>query len=289
MINFDERRALDLVLITGLSGSGKSIALNVLADAGYYCVDNLPGKLFSALVDTLSASHNRRVALTIDARSGDDLADFPAHVENLRARGIQFRMLYLDAKDDTLIKRFSETRRRHPLSDGSRTLPECIAAERELLAGAAALANHFDTSDLAPNALRAWVKDFVTAPQGGLNLLFESFGFRHGIPLDADLVFDVRCLPNPHYDPALRPLTGRDPAVIDFMDKTPDAQRMLQDIQHFVGTWLPSYQRDNRSYLTVAIGCTGGRHRSVYFVEALARAFRASAQVLTRHRGLTEP
>ena len=278
---------MDLVLITGLSGSGKSIALNVLADAGYYCVDNLPGKLFSALVDTLSASGTRHLALTMDARSGDDLADFPAHIENLRQRGIQFRMLYLDAKDDTLIKRFSETRRRHPLSDGRMTLPECIVRERELLADAAALANHVDTSDLAPNALRAWVKDFVAVPQGGLTLLFESFGFRHGIPLDADLVFDVRCLPNPHYDPLLRPLTGKDVAVIQFMEQNAEAQRMLEDIRRFVDTWLPSYRRDNRSYLTVAIGCTGGQHRSVYFVETLAHTFRSSAQVLTRHRGLS--
>ena len=278
---------MDLVLITGLSGSGKSIALNVLADAGYYCVDNLPGKLFSALVDTLSASGTRHLALTMDARSGDDLADFPAHIENLRQRGIKFRMLYLDAKDDTLIKRFSETRRRHPLSDGRMTLPECIVRERELLADAAALANHVDTSDLAPNALRAWVKDFVAVPQGGLTLLFESFGFRHGIPLDADLVFDVRCLPNPHYDPLLRPLTGKDVAVIQFMEQNAEAQRMLEDIRRFVDTWLPSYRRDNRSYLTVAIGCTGGQHRSVYFVETLAHTFRSSAQVLTRHRGLS--
>ncbi len=278
---------MDLVLITGLSGSGKSIALNVLADAGYYCVDNLPGKLFSALVDTLSASGTRHLALTIDARSGDDLADFPAHIENLRQRGIQFRMLYLDAKDDTLIKRFSETRRRHPLSDGRMTLPECIVRERELLADAAGLANHVDTSDLAPNALRAWVKDFVAVPQGGLTLLFESFGFRHGIPLDADLVFDVRCLPNPHYDPLLRPLTGKDVAVIQFMEQNAEAQRMLEDIRRFVDTWLPSYRRDNRSYLTVAIGCTGGQHRSVYFVETLAHTFRSFAQVLTRHRGLS--
>ena len=278
---------MDLVLITGLSGSGKSIALNVLADAGYYCVDNLPGKLFSALVDTLSASGTRHLALTIDARSGDDLADFPAHIENLRQRGIKFRMLYLDAKDDTLIKRFSETRRRHPLSDGRMTLPECIVRERELLADAAALANHVDTSDLAPNALRAWVKDFVAVPQGGLTLLFESFGFRHGIPLDADLVFDVRCLPNPHYDPLLRPLTGKDVAVIQFMEQNAEAQRMLEDIRRFVDTWLPSYRRDNRSYLTVAIGCTGGQHRSVYFVETLAHTFRSFAQVLTRHRGLS--
>ena len=277
---------MDLVLITGLSGSGKSIALNVLADAGYYCVDNLPGKLLNALVDTLSASGTRRVALTVDARSGAGLADFPAHAGNLRARGINVKMLYLDAKDDTLIKRFSETRRRHPLSDGLLTLPECIEREREVLADAAALANHFDTSDLAPNVLRAWVKDFVAVPQDGLTLLFESFGFRYGIPLDADLVFDVRFLPNPHYDPDLRPLTGMDAAVIAFMNNTPDAQRLLEDIRRFVETWLPSFRRDNRSYLTVAIGCTGGRHRSVYFVESLAQAFRPVAQVLARHRGL---
>ena len=278
---------MELVLITGLSGSGKSVALAVLEDAGYYCVDNFPGQLFNALVDTLVASGHQRVALTMDARSGNDMADFSAHVESLRERGVKFKMLYLDAKDDTLIKRFSETRRRHPLSDGRLTLVECIARERDLLAGAAALANHIDTSDLSPNALRGWVKDFITAPTDGLVLLFESFGFKHGIPLDADLVFDVRNLPNPHYDSVLRPLTGMDAAVIAFLNATTEAQRMLEDIRKFVETWLPSYRRDNRSYLTVAIGCTGGRHRSVYFVEALAKAFRPAAQVLARHRGLS--
>jgi UPF0042 nucleotide-binding protein len=215
------------------------------------------------------------------------MTDFSAHVESLRERGVRFKMLYLDAKDDALLKRFSETRRRHPLSDGRMTLVECIARERELLADVAALANRIDTSDLSPNALRAWVKDFIAAPRDRLILLFESFGFKHGIPLDADLVFDVRSLPNPHYDPALRALTGMDAEVIAFLQATPEAQRMLEDIRKFVETWLPSYVRDNRSYLTVAIGCTGGRHRSVYFVEALAHAFRPVAQVLARHRGLS--
>ena len=279
--------AMDLVLITGLSGSGKSVALAVLEDAGYYCVDNFPGALFNHLVDTLAESGHTRVALTMDARSGEDMAGFAAHVESLRERGVRFKMLYLDAKDDALIKRFSETRRRHPLSDGRLTLSECIARDRELLAAAAALADHIDTSELSPNALRTWVKEFVAAPHDGLILLFESFGFKHGIPLDADLVFDVRSLPNPYYDPILRPLTGLDAAVIAFIDSTPEAQRLLEDIRKFVETWLPSYMRDNRSYLTVAIGCTGGRHRSVYFVEALAKAFRTSAQVLARHRGLS--
>ena len=278
---------MELVLITGLSGSGKSVALAVLEDAGYYCVDNFPGKLFNSLVNTLGASGHRRVALTMDTRSGDDIEGFSAHVKQLRARGNQCKMLYLDAKDDTLIKRFSETRRRHPLSDGQMTLSECIARDRELLADAATLADHIDTSDLSPNALRTWIKEFIAAPRDGLMLLFESFGFKHGIPLDADLVFDVRSLPNPHYDPLLRPLTGRDPAVMAFLDATPEAQHLLEDIRKFVETWLPSYRRDNRSYLTVAIGCTGGRHRSVYFVEALAKAFRGTTQVLARHRGLS--
>ncbi len=280
---------MELVLITGLSGSGKSVALAVLEDAGYYCVDNFPGKLFNSLVDTLAAAGHARVALTMDARSGNDMADFTAHVDSLRARGVSFKMLYIDAKDDTLIKRYSETRRRHPLSDGRLTLGECIARERELLASAAALANHIDTSDLSPNVLRAWVKDFISGEREGLILLFESFGFKYGIPLDADLVFDVRNLPNPHYDPALSPLTGQDTPVIDFMKATPEAQRMLEDIRLFVATWLPSFVRDNRSYLTVAIGCTGGRHRSVYFVETLAQAFRPTVQVvLARHRALSQ-
>lgn len=284
-----EPLAMEVVLITGLSGSGKSVALAVLEDAGYYCVDNFPGKLFNSLVDTLAAAGQRRIALTMDARSGDDMADFSTHMESLRARGVQVKLLYFEAKDDTLIKRFSETRRRHPLSDGRLTLEECIARERELLSSAAAQAAHFDTSDLSPNVLRAWVKDFIAAPRDGLILLFESFGFKYGIPLDADIVFDVRNLPNPHYDLTLRPHTGQDEAVIEFMKATPEAQRMLEDIRLFVATWLPSYVRDNRSYLTVAIGCTGGRHRSVYFVEALARAFRPTVQVvLARHRELAQ-
>ena len=279
---------MEVVLITGLSGSGKSVALAVLEDAGYYCVDNFPGQLFNGLVDTLVSAGHTRAALTMDARSGSDMANFAAHVESLRERGVKFKMIYLDAKDDTLIKRFSETRRRHPLFDGRRTLSECIARDRVLLEDAAALADHIDTSDLSPNALRGWVKDFIAAPRDGLILLFESFGYKYGIPLDADLVFDVRNLPNPHYDPDLRELDGKDPAVIAFMCDTPEAQRMLEDIRKFVATWLPSYVRDNRSYLTVAIGCTGGRHRSVYFVEALAQAFRDATHVLTRHRGLSQ-
>ena len=277
---------MQLILITGLSGSGKSVALAVLEDAGFYCVDNLPVAMVGRLVETLRASGNDRVALTMDARTGDTVAGLPDLVGHLRNEGIDVRVIFLEAKPDTLIRRYSETRRRHPLSSSGLTLPECIARERELVAGIAGIAHHIDSSDLAPNTLRNWIRDFVALPYSGLTLLFESFGFKHGIPLDADFVFDVRCLPNPHYDPQLRPLTGRDAAVADFLRATPDAMRMLEDIYRFVADWLPAFDRDNRSYLTVAIGCTGGRHRSVFFVEALAARFHERSRSLARHREL---
>ena len=277
---------MQLILITGLSGSGKSVALAVLEDAGFYCVDNLPVPMVGGLVDTLRASGNDRVALTVDARTGNTVAGLPDLVAHLREEGIDVRVIFLEAKADTLIRRYSETRRRHPLSSSGLTLPECIARERELVAGIADVAHHIDSSDLAPNTLRNWIRDFVSLPYSGLTLLFESFGFKHGIPLDADFVFDVRCLPNPHYDPQLRPLTGRDAAVADFLRATPDTMRMLEDIYRFVADWLPAFDRDNRSYLTVAIGCTGGRHRSVFFVETLAARFHENSQARTRHREL---
>lgn len=277
---------MQLILITGLSGSGKSVALAVLEDAGYYCVDNLPVTLVGQLVDTLQASGNERVALTIDARTGEAVSGLPALVQRLRDDGIDTRVIFLESKADTLIKRFSETRRRHPLSQEGLTLPECIARERELISGVSDIAHHIDTSDLAPNTLRNWVRDFAALPRAGIALMFESFGFKHGIPLDADFVFDVRCLPNPHYDPVLRPLTGRDAPVAEFLRATPDAMRMLDDIHRFVAGWLPAFERDNRSYLTIAIGCTGGRHRSVFFVESLAARFRDSSRILVRHREL---
>ncbi len=277
---------MQLILITGLSGSGKSVALAVMEDAGFYCVDNLPVNMVGNLVETLRASGNKRVALTIDVRTGEAITGLPDLVIRLRKDGIEVRVMFLEAKSETLIKRYSETRRRHPLSDSGLTLPECIAREKELVAGIADMAHHIDTSDLAPNTLRSWVKDFAAAPVAGLTLLFESFGFKHGIPLDADFVFDVRCLPNPHYDPQLRPLTGCDEPVAAFLRATPDAMRMLEDISRFISEWLPAFERDNRSYLTVAIGCTGGRHRSVFFVETLSARFRDRNRTLARHREL---
>jgi RNase adapter protein RapZ len=277
---------MQLVLITGLSGSGKSVALGVLEDSGYYCVDNLPVNLLPELFRYLGSTKHARVALSMDVRGGEALSQLPLHLAELRGNGADVRIIYLDAKNDTLIKRFSETRRRHPLSDGRRTLPECIALERQLLEGLSSLGHHVDTSELSPHSLRSWVKDLIELTGAGLTLLIQSFAFKHGVPLDADLVFDVRCVTNPHYDPQLRPLTGRDAPVVAFLQADGSAAKMAVDIERFLTDWLPCYNRDNRSYLTVAIGCTGGRHRSVYFSEFLQQRFTPQWRVLVRHREL---
>lgn len=277
-----------LVLISGLSGSGKSIALNVLEDSGFYVVDNLPAKLLTSLVDFLDQAGYARVAVSVDVRSGQGLDELPRTMQALRGRIGDAKVLFLEAKTDTLVKRFSETRRRHPLSDGISTLPECIERERDLLDPLKEAAHRIDTSDLSANALRAWVREFVdTTGFAGLTLLVESFGFKHGSPLDADYVFDVRCLPNPFYDERLRLLTGRDNAVMEFLGASEVVTAMRDDIQGFVERWLPCFERDNRSYLTIAIGCTGGRHRSVFLAESLAAHFRTSRPVLLRHRELS--
>ncbi|MFZ2852987.1 MAG: RNase adapter RapZ [Rhodocyclaceae bacterium] len=283
---------MHLVLISGLSGSGKSIALNVLEDAGYYCVDNLPSQLLQQLVGQLDQQGYDKVAVAIDIRGGESIATLPQQLDALRANDLDLQFLFLDAKNETLLKRYSETRRGHPLASDQRTLSEAIVEERVRLEGLVELGHHIDTSDVKPNALREWVRQFIAAKSGqergqGLTLLFESFGFKHGIPLDADLVFDVRCLPNPYYDLALRPQTGRDPQVVAFLEAEPDVIRMRDDIARFVADWLPSYIRDSRNYLTVAIGCTGGQHRSVYCAEWLSREFRDRARILVRHRELS--
>lgn len=278
--------ASQLILISGLSGSGKSVALKTLEDAGFYCVDNLPAGLLPSLIDQLLPEGVRNIAVSIDVRNARSVQVLPSLVMELMQKELAVHLLYLDAQTEALVKRFSETRRLHPLNDGVMTLPECVARERELLAGIASIGHHIDTSDLNANALRAWIKQFVQLDRARLTLMFQSFGFKHGIPLDADLVFDVRCLPNPHYNETLRPLTGRDAPVIEFLEHTGSAQQMYADIRDFVERWLPSYIADNRSYLTVAVGCTGGQHRSVYLAEKLARHFEPQQQVLVRHREL---
>ena len=278
---------MQIVLVSGLSGSGKSIAIAVLEDVGFYCVDNLPLAMLQPLVDYLTREGHTRIAIAIDARSSASFAQLPKIAEALREQGADLRVIFLEAKTLTLVKRFSETRRRHPLSSDSVSLQEAIQLEREMLADIAPLAHRIDTSDLSAAALRLWIKDLIGQDRSRITLLFESFGFKHGIPLDADLVFDVRCLPNPHYVAELRPLTGRDQPVKDFIEASPNAMALLADIRGFVENWLPCFIRDHRAYLTVAIGCTGGQHRSVYFAEALAAAFREREQVLVRHRELS--
>lgn len=275
-----------VVVITGLSGSGKSIALNLLEDAGLYCIDNLPAALLEDTLLYLEQSGYRDVAVSVDARSEKGLAGLPEQLQRLRNR-YDLRVIFLEAKEETLVRRYSETRRRHPLSTGELSLQEAIHAERELLSGLSALGHRMDTSETSANALRAWLREFLGLTNARFTLVFESFGFKHGIPLDADLVFDVRCLPNPHYDPILRPLTGADPAVIAFLQAEPMVMQMLEDIRAYVEKWLPAYIQDNRSYFTVALGCTGGKHRSVYFAEALAAYFGQHQQVLIRHRELS--
>jgi UPF0042 nucleotide-binding protein len=277
---------MDLLLIGGVSGSGKSVALAALEDSGYYAVSKLPLAQLAGLLAHLKGARIDRVAVALDAKTGSGLDGLPAAIEAARVEGWTVRFLYLDTKTDTLVKRFSETRRRHPFSGEERTLTEAIEFEREVFADARSLAYSFDTSDLSAAALRSWMKDFISVDPSKLSLLFQSFGYKHGVPLDADLVFDVRCLPNPHYEPALAMLTGRDLPVVAYLQSYPEVERMYEDIHHFVASWLPDYARDNRNYLTVAIGCTGGQHRSVYLAERLAKAFAGRHQVLTRHREL---
>lgn len=275
---------MQLIIVTGLSGSGKSVVLKALEDAGYYCVDNLPATLLPQIYENLNNSQSR-VAISTDTRSGA-LEALPENIDKLKAQGINVKVLFLESTKQALVKRFSETRRRHPLSNDDITLGESIELERKLLAPLSELGHHIDTSDLSANTLRGWVKDFVAQESKNITLLFTSFGFKHGIPLDADFVFDVRCLPNPHYNPKLRPMTGRDAPVKAFLEQQPMVHDMYQDIQNFVTRWLPSFIQENRSYLTIAIGCTGGQHRSVHIVEELGKHFSQQQQVLIRHREL---
>lgn len=276
---------MQIVLVSGLSGAGKSIALDVLEDAGYYCVDNLPATMLMDVVRFLSDAGHERVALSVDARSAA-LAALPKSVARLRADGADCRVLFLEASAPTLVRRFSETRRRHPLTVQGFTLAEAIEHERTLMGEIAELGHRIDTSELQPKVLRNWIRDLLGLGAGTLALLFESFAFRDGIPLDADWVIDARMLPNPHYDPRLRPLTGCDSAVIDYLDGEEAVQRFREDVRAFLVRWLPEVVKENRSYLTVAIGCTGGRHRSVYLAEKLAAAFAGDWRVLVRHRVL---
>lgn len=286
---------LQIVLITGMSGSGKSVALHALEDAGFFCVDNLPPELFLPFVALQKMHQTKRVAIAMDVRTASSLPLVPEQLAILREQGVVVKSLFLDATTGTLVRRYSETRRKHPLSqfacdpppqDQRRALVDAIELERELLADLRENAHLIDTSIIRPSQLQGYVKSLISASGEQLTLVFESFAFKRGVPGDADYVFDVRMLPNPHYEPELRHLTGRDQPVADFLQAQADVALMLAHIEGFLNHWLEALARDHRSYVTVAIGCTGGQHRSVYLVERLAGLFGDKWMTLMRHREL---
>jgi RNase adapter protein RapZ len=282
-------KPLDVMLITGMSGSGKSVVLRALEDAGYYCVDNLPPELLASFIALEQQHRVERIAIAMDVRSATSLPLLPTQLAKLREAGVRVKTIFLDANTDTLVHRFSETRRKHPLSsnqtdDQRCALTDAIEMERDLLAQLREDSHVIDSSQIRSTQLQSYIKQLINAPSNQLTLVFESFGFKRGIPLDADYVFDVRMLPNPHYDPVLKPLTGRDKQVQEFLRNEADVRAMQAQIQEFLVAWLPKLAQDHRSYVTVAIGCTGGQHRSVYLVEELAKAFAASYVTLRRHR-----
>jgi len=282
---------LEIVLITGMSGSGKSVGLRALEDAGYYCVDNLPPELLVSFVALEHKHHGNRLAIAMDVRSATSLPQVPQRLEALRQQGCTVHSLFLDATTDTLVRRFSETRRRHPLfhgelNEGRRALVQVIELERELLAELREQAHVIDTSNIRASQLQGYIKGLISSAPDQLSLVFQSFAFKRGIPVDADFVFDVRMLPNPHYEADLRDLTGLDQPVVDFLAQQPDVALMRSHIEGFLAHWLQAMAHNHRSYVTVAIGCTGGQHRSVYLVERLTETFSGQWSTLRRHREL---
>ncbi|MCY4264967.1 MAG: RNase adapter RapZ [Gammaproteobacteria bacterium] len=283
---------MDLVIISGRSGSGKSTVLHILEDRGYYCIDNLPASLLLALVDRLSSKSPAisRVAVSIDARNiSSDLLRLPQFIEQMNAKNLPVRIMFLDANIQTLLKRYSESRRKHPLSSTEVGLKEAIGRESELLEPISLLAGlTIDTSKMSLQGLTDLIiRQVIENEDTNMALLFQSFGFKNGVPVDADIVYDVRCLPNPYWESNLRTLTGRAAEVAKYLDAQSEVQEMLNDIRHYLRTWLPKYEENNRSYLTVAIGCTGGQHRSVYLCEKLASDFSPFiSNVQVQHREL---
>lgn len=282
---------MQLIVVSGRSGSGKSTALTVLEDAGFDCIDNFPVNLLQSLVDNALRDPRQKdsaIAVCIDARSRD-LERFPEILLSLDRMDVECQVVFLDALSPTLVKRFSETRRRHPLTDQHTDLRQAIEAEAGVLEPLSDLADlTIDTTRLSAQELGEMIRLRVLGrTQNRISLLFRSFGFKHGVPVDADFVFDVRCLPNPHWIPELRPLTGRDQPVIDYLSAEAEVNRMFTDISGFLDRWLPSFADNNRTYMTVCIGCTGGQHRSVYLAERLGVLFSTrEVDVLVRHREL---
>lgn len=279
---------MQLILLSGLAGAGKSTALRILEDSGYYCVDNLPPPMLVQLMELYALSSDAtKIAVSIDTRSHSMLRQLPNAILNVQNLGIETKIIFLDASREVLIKRFSETRRKHPLSDGKKTIGDCIAEESELLSGINALAHKIDTSNLTANGLRSIIKQFVNADYSQLNIVIQSFGFKYGLPIDSDFVFDVRCLPNPYYDNSIRDFNGTEQPIIDFLDAEPKVQNMINDIYTMVKPWLLEFSQDNRNYVTISIGCTGGKHRSVYIAQQISKLISKSGyKTIIRHRQL---
>ena len=283
---------MKLTIISGRSGSGKSTALHVLEDHGYYCIDNLPASLLISLADRITAGATEipNVAVSIDARnSSTDLQQAPMMIKELKARKLLIEIIFLDANSQTLLQRFSESRRKHPLTTETLGLTEAIDQESELLESISIMASlSIDTSSMSQHQLRDTIKNrLFDSTQNSLALQFQSFGYKNGVPVDADIVYDVRCLPNPYWDTTLRSLTGLDSPVVSYLDSQEEVQEMTKDIAAYLLKWLPSFELNNRSYITVALGCTGGQHRSVYLCEKLSQEFSANySNVQTRHREL---
>jgi UPF0042 nucleotide-binding protein len=285
-----EIRAMRLIIISGSSGSGKSTALHVLEDMGFICIDNLPASLLPNLVKRINQDDEKQYAVSIDARnSAEDIASLPLLIKSVDLAALKYRVMFLDAEDNVLLRRFSETRRRHPLSNQDTNLQAAITSEKKLLKPIIDIADiNIDTSDMGFHDLRDLVKRNIFAfNKSSTSILFQSFGFKYGLPRDADLVFDVRCLPNPHWDISLRVLTGNDEGVIKFLEKEPEVIDMYDDIRIYLERWLPAYEANNRSYMTICIGCTGGQHRSVYLCNILTKHFQKTLDdVQLRHREL---
>ena len=289
-ISTDDPNAIHLVVLTGMSGGGKTVALRALEDLEFYCVDNLPSALLPQVVvaATRGDSHRRRIAVGVDVRNRDEDFRHMPEVLSALAASVQVHLIFLDCSDAVLMKRFSETRRRHPLAARGMSLADAIAEERRLLRPLMAIAERvIDSSELNVHQLRRLIATGYAQTTAGLTLMFQSFAFRRGLPLDSDFVFDARCLPNPHWEPTLRPLSGKDGPVREFLEQQPLVSEYFADTARWLDAWLPRFEADDRSYVTISIGCTGGRHRSVYLVEKLAAHYRTSREgVLTFHREL---
>jgi UPF0042 nucleotide-binding protein len=283
---------MNFFIVSGLSGSGKTIALQALEDLGFYCIDNLPASLLTRFAEQIQPDREGAIdkaAVGMDARNRAFLAELPENLKRLRALGIPYRIVFLEAEEAVLVRRFQQTRRPHPMIDARTSLLEAVRLERTLLEPlSTAAALRIDTTHTTPHELRSQVRDYARGEESaGLTLLFESFGYKHGTPLDADYVFDVRCLPNPYWQEELRRHTGLDEPVARFLAQYPEVDAMFDEIRRFLETWLPRFEREDRSYMTIALGCTGGQHRSVYLASRLARHFEGRGmKTQLRHREL---